>query len=46
MEQTFTLDLFYVIHVIQELYACLIGTWSNHSGNPYNNNAYGSALAE
>jgi hypothetical protein len=26
MEQTFNLDLIYVIHVIQEHYACLIGT--------------------
>jgi hypothetical protein len=27
MEQTFNLDLHYAIHVIQEHYACLIGTW-------------------
>jgi hypothetical protein len=27
MEQTFNLDLLYAIHVIQEHYACLSGTW-------------------
>jgi hypothetical protein len=26
-KQTFNLDLLYVIHVIQEYYACLTGTW-------------------
>jgi hypothetical protein len=26
MEQTFNHDLFYAIHIIQEHYACLIGT--------------------
>jgi hypothetical protein len=42
----FNLDLFYAINVIQEHYACLIVTWSDHPGKPYNHKAYGSALAE
>jgi hypothetical protein len=27
MKQTFNLDLLYAINVIQEYFACLIGTW-------------------
>jgi hypothetical protein len=46
MEQIFNLDLLYAIHVIQEHYACLIGTWSDHLGKLYNHKAHGSALAE
>jgi hypothetical protein len=46
IEQTLQLDLLYAIHVIQEHYACLIGTWSDHPGKPYNHKAHGSALAE
>jgi hypothetical protein len=32
-KQTFNLDLLYVIHVIQEYYACLIGTWRTTQEN-------------
>jgi hypothetical protein len=46
MKQTLNLDLLYVIHVIQEYRACLIGTWSDHPGKLYNHKAHGSALAE
>jgi hypothetical protein len=42
----FNHDLLYAIHVIQEHYACLIGTWSHHPENPYNHKAHSSALAE
>jgi hypothetical protein len=33
MKQTFNLDLFYAIRVIQEHYACLIGTWRTTQKN-------------
>jgi hypothetical protein len=33
MEQNFNIDLFYAIHVIQEHYACLIGTWRTTQEN-------------
>jgi hypothetical protein len=46
IEQTFNIDLLYVIHVMQEHFACLIGTWSDHPRKPYNHKAHGSALAE
>jgi hypothetical protein len=46
MEQTFNIVLLYVIHVMQEHFACLIGAWSDHPGKPYNHKAHGSALAE
>jgi hypothetical protein len=46
MEQTFNLDLLYAIHVIQDHYGCLIGTWSDLPGKPYNHKANGFSLAE
>jgi hypothetical protein len=33
MKQAFNLDFLYAIHVIQEYYACLLGTWRTTQEN-------------